>query len=331
VPLPLIPVAIVLIGASGAGAGSGAVGVSRVRRAKRLNDDAIQRYEQERDEHVARQARTSALLAELGTAKAQAMAGPMTRFVEAFRQLKHVQFDAVTADEPLAAGDVALAELRDLDLSVWSFGRVLGGGAAGYGAGAAAGSAASAAVMTFGTAGTGTAIGSLSGAAATNATLAWLGGGSLATGGMGVAGGTAVLSGIAAAPVLLGGGLVLWHKGDKALKDAESNCAEVEEAIAKFRAIAQRLGHVQDITVRTHAVLTRLAAKLAECAAQLELIVACEIDYRRLSDPEQQAVMEAAALAQAVRAIVDLQLVSDKGVVRRAARRRLRDLEDERA
>ena len=328
-PLPLIPVAIVLIGAGGAGAGSGAVGVSRARRAKRLNQEAMQRYERERDEHVARQARTSALLVELGAAKAQAMAGPMTRFVETFRRLKHVQFDAATADQPMAVDDAELAELRELDLSIWSFGSVLGGGAAGYGAGAAAGSAASAAVMTFGAASTGTAIGSLSGVAATNATLAWLGGGSLATGGMGVAGGAALLSGIAAAPALLGGGLVLWHKGDKALKDAESNSAEVDEAVAKFRTIAQRLEHVQDITRRTGNLLERLTAKLTEGAAQLELIVARETDYRNFSRPEQQAVMEAAAVARAVRTIVDLQLVTDKGVVRATARRRLCALEDE--
>lgn len=46
------------------------------------------------------------------------------------------------------------------------------------------------------TASTGTAISSLSGAAATNATLAWLGGGSIASGGGGVALGSAVLGGI---------------------------------------------------------------------------------------------------------------------------------------
>ena len=50
-------------------------------------------------------------------------------------------------------------------------------------------------VTTFGTASTGIAIGSLSGAAATNAVLAWLGGGSLLTGGGGVALGATLLTG----------------------------------------------------------------------------------------------------------------------------------------
>ncbi len=68
-------------------------------------------------------------------------------------------------------------------------------GAVGAGAGAAATVGAMSAIAAWGTASTGTAISSLGGAAATNASLAWLGGGSLASGGGGVALGSAVLSG----------------------------------------------------------------------------------------------------------------------------------------
>lgn len=57
-------------------------------------------------------------------------------------------------------------------------------------------------VSLIGSASTGTAISSLSGIAATNATLAWFGGGSLATGGAGMAGGFWVLGGIVAAPIV---------------------------------------------------------------------------------------------------------------------------------
>lgn len=57
-------------------------------------------------------------------------------------------------------------------------------------------------VSLIGSASTGTAISSLSGIAATNATLAWFGGGSLATGGAGMAGGFWVLGGIVAAPII---------------------------------------------------------------------------------------------------------------------------------
>jgi transcriptional regulator with XRE-family HTH domain len=104
---------------------------------------------------------------------------------------------------------------------------------AGVGAGTAAG--VFAVVSATATASTGTAIASLSGAAASSATLAWLGGGSLAAGGMGIAGGTAVLTGVVALPALLAlGGVLVW-KGRKFRKEAE-----------KLDAAQQALREMQD-------------------------------------------------------------------------------------
>ena len=62
--------------------------------------------------------------------------------------------------------------------------------------GAGAPAVVSTLVASLGTASTGTAISTLSGAALTKATLAWLGGGALAAGGLGVAGGVVVLGAI---------------------------------------------------------------------------------------------------------------------------------------
>lgn len=80
--------------------------------------------------------------------------------------------------------------------------------------------AASALVGYFGTASTGTAIYTLSGAAATNAILAWFGGGSLASGGLGMAGGTAVLGMAAAGPAVLVAGLAISKHCEKKLEEA---------------------------------------------------------------------------------------------------------------
>ena len=66
--------------------------------------------------------------------------------------------------------------------------------------------------MTFASASTGTAISTLSGAAATNATLAFFGGGSLATGGLGMAGGMYVLGGLVAGPALMVMGMITEAK-----------------------------------------------------------------------------------------------------------------------
>ena len=90
-------------------------------------------------------------------------------------------------------------------------------------------------ISTYGAASTGTAIASLSGAAATNATLAWLGGGSLATGGGGIAAGSAVLGGIVAIPALIATGIFSHLKANKKIKEIEEKIYEIREASYKIK------------------------------------------------------------------------------------------------
>lgn len=86
-------------------------------------------------------------------------------------------------------------------------------------------------VSTFGTASTGTAISSLSGVAATNATLAWFGGGSIASGGLGMAGGSLIFGGIVVVPALLLTGAFNHLKANKDIKKIEEEIFRVEKSI----------------------------------------------------------------------------------------------------
>lgn len=126
------------------------------------------------------------------------------------------------------------------------------GSVAGAGlAGAAAGFAVYGGVMTLGAASTGTAISSLAGAAATKATLAAIGGGSLATGGLGIAGGTAILGAAVAAPVLAIAGWAYNSHGEEALRNAHKVDQEVDAAIEKLAQAIEQLatteGYVRKI------------------------------------------------------------------------------------
>ncbi|QDJ13203.1 chemotaxis protein [Mergibacter septicus] len=87
-------------------------------------------------------------------------------------------------------------------------------------AGGAASFATYAGVMSFAAASTGTAISSLSGVAAYNATMAAIGGGSLAAGGLGMAGGTVILSAVATAPLIAILGHTYANKAEEKLKEA---------------------------------------------------------------------------------------------------------------
>ncbi|PYE51994.1 WD40 repeat domain-containing protein [Deinococcus yavapaiensis] len=142
---------------------------------------------------------------------------------------------------------------------------MLKAGAASLGAGMGVTSA----VTALGAASTGTALSALSGAAANSALLAWLGGGTLASGGGGVALGTIVAGGLFAAPAALVGSLILAKKGEEARTAAveyaanvDVYCAEVTTKIAHLRGIERRL---EEVAFVVHALEERLVRAVVGC------------------------------------------------------------------
>lgn len=79
--------------------------------------------------------------------------------------------------------------------------------------------------------------GKLAGVAAKNATLAWLGGGSIVSGGAGMAGGMVVLGGIALAPVALFSMYMGYSSGKRAINDAKNYADEVEVFVEKVKTL----------------------------------------------------------------------------------------------
>ncbi len=118
----------------------------------------------------------------LGAEKARVMEEGLIPFHDAFSRLQNVRLQIELAEEGAPEIDeVVVAAAGRLTGSVMD---LVGATAAAGAASATAYGATVTAVGALATASTGTAISSLSGAAATNATLAWLGGGSLAAGGV---------------------------------------------------------------------------------------------------------------------------------------------------
>jgi hypothetical protein len=122
----------------------------------------------------------------------------------------------------------------------------------------------------FGHAGTGTAISGLSGIAAKSAALAWLGGGSLATGGGGMALGSLVLGGITLAPVLLVSGFMMGAKGDKALTRAIEYQEEVNIEIDRIIEVENFLLKVQERICNLYNLVNELDDKAIDILNQLE-------------------------------------------------------------
>lgn len=133
----------------------------------------------------------------------------------------------------------------------------------------------SGAVGAFAAASTGTAISSLSGAAASNAILAWLGGGSLATGGGGMAAGAVVMSGITvgatAGVTLLAAGILISTHYAKKLTDAKTYQKDVALAVVSLEnawlvmdGIVRRLDELTTVTNELWQRLTPLLDRLEE-------------------------------------------------------------------
>jgi hypothetical protein len=188
--------------------------------------------------------------------------------------------------------------------------------AAGLPGGALAAFGAYSAAATFATASTGTAISTLSGVAASNATLAFFGGGSLASGGLGVAGGSTVLGGLVAGPALLVMGVVLGLKAGAELENAKMNSAEADVACEQLET-----GAIQCVAIRRRAdmfysLLARLDALLLPLVFKMEEIIQNEgYDYRLYSDESKQTVLAAASVAVTVKSVLDTPILTDDGLL----------------
>jgi len=129
-------------------------------------------------------------------------------------------------------------------------------------------SAAYSLVGTLGVASTGTAISTLSGAAANNATLAWLGGGAIATGGGGMSLGLMVLNSIVVGPALLVSSYFVGRKAEEiatavAQEVAKMDIAEseIDRQLKVLETILQRVDELFKSTVDVDKILADLLAK----------------------------------------------------------------------
>ncbi|MBL8212447.1 MAG: hypothetical protein JNK87_17160 [Bryobacterales bacterium] len=170
-----------------------------------------------------------------------------TAGVFALRKLRRISEniqtrDRATSESPfdLASVTIPLAHIEN----TLSTAEIAMNGAQGAGAGLSTALGTWALVGTFGTASTGTAIGTLSGAAATKATLAWLGGGSLASGGLGMGVGTAVLGGMVFIPAVVITGIFSHLSANKRIKEIEEEASKSLVAIGQYKELSLKLDAV---------------------------------------------------------------------------------------
>ena len=193
---------------------------------------------------------------------------------------------------------------------------MVAGVASGTALGAATAFGAYGATMTFAAASTGTPIATLSGVAANNATLAWLGGGSLATGGAGVAGGMMVLGGLVAAPALAVFGAVMSSKASAKKDEAYSNRAKAREFAEATESVVILCNGMTKRAEAFNNILTdlnRLLYPLIYCLCSV--IHRSGIDYSKFNINEQKVVADCVSVAIAVKAVLDTPILTKEGKV----------------
>lgn len=239
-----MPLPIILWGAAAAlgatGVFKGAKAVGNMKEAKEIGGNAESNYnlalyylEQKKEE-------TNTKLEKLGRLKLSIFTHQIKHTVDVIKKSKNAggkleNFESSISIEEIHAMEAMV--LNSLKLEAGLLAGTTGGALAGFGAYSSVGLLASAS--------TGTAISGLSGVAATNATLAWLGGGSIATGGFGMAGGMIALGGIIAGPALAIGGFMLASKAEEALTKAIEYSANVDKAISEIEMINTVLDGIQ--------------------------------------------------------------------------------------
>ena len=311
----------------GAAVATGAVGGSKTikavsdnSKAGQINEIANQSIENARDELDRQRKEVGAALESLGKEKLTILEGNVSDFVTTFEKIKNIDFQSSIGLEELKNLHIDQNTFRELkELGSFALG-VAGGAAAGVAGGALTAVGAYGAAMTFASASTGTAISALSGAAATNATLAFFGGGSLASGGLGMVGGMYVLGGLVAGPALMVMGMITEAKSKEKLEKALSNKAQADEIVESLNAASVQCSAIRRRTYMFHNLLAHLDSLFLPQVWKMQDIVETEgVDYRAYTLESKKAIAAAASTACTIKAVLDTPILTPEGELTEAS------------
>lgn len=270
---------------------------------------------------------TDAVLQDYGSRKLRAFDGVIADFIDSFGRLKNVELVQTHELDKLNVGDFTTETFPDLRRDYQSLQEAGLGLGAGLGGGAALAFGAYNGTMLLATASTGTAISSLSGVAATNATLAWLGGGTLASGGFGMAGGMMVLGGMVAGPALAIFGHIVGNKGEEALNNAKSNLEQAKTIRDEAKAMTTKLDAVAQVTSLANETFSKVSKLLRRNVSEMKKVVASRgDDFQSFSADEQAVVFRSVKFAQLLKAMIDTPILDKDGNLVLSTQKRIEDI-----
>lgn len=292
------------------GAATTASGVKKMSEAKDIIDSAEIRYQDKKREVDNAENKANNELKALGKLKLEIWQG-FDEFYNVITKIKNCKIlEGQAKDESFRISKEELDNLKSLSFKA---SELISASAGSIGAGVLAGLAAYGGTMAVGTASTGAAIAGLSGVAATNATLAALGGGSLAVGGLGMAGGTAVLGGLVAAPALAIGGIFLAVKGSSSLEKAHEVSEKADKAVDQMNLSIKLIKDIDNTVVSVYQELKLLNDKFKTTLIKLKSIVGIKQDFYLFTDEEVKITETSVLIVKILKKLTTTDLLIRKG------------------
>ena len=306
----------VTIFAFAAAAATGSIGLKQAvdavnnhSNAKKIVVKASEKYEQSVNKLEIKREEVSSLLEKVGELKINILKNSVNDFLTTFekirdssglRELYDINIDKIEISEIKKMSNMAI--------------NLTEGAAAGAFAGSMIAFGAYSAAMGLASASTGTAISTLSGVAATNATLAFFGGGSIASGGLGMAVGQTVLGSIAVGPGLLAMGLILSAKSQQEIDKALTNKDQLDAAVSEMESAISMVIAIRRRASMLYNLLVRLDSRLLALTWQMQDIVENEgYDYRMYQQESKNIIIMAYTTLCSVKAVLDTPLLMEDG------------------
>ena len=320
-PLPVFFIGAAIATTTGVvGSGKTIKAVKDNSKAKQINEFANNSIESAKDELNRQRKETGTSLEQLGAIKLDVLNHDVLDFVNTFEKIKNIDFQ----------NSIGLDELKDLHIDQNTFQElkelgnfaveIAGGASAGALGGALTAIGSYGAATTFAAASTGTPIAALGGIAAKNATLAFFGGGSLASGGLGMAGGMMVLGGLVAGPALMVMGLITGAKSQKKLVNALANKAQADEIVESLNAASYQCSAIRRRSYMFYNLLAHMDSYFLPQVWKMQDIVATEgTDYRDYTPESKKSIAVAASTACTIKAILDTPILTSEGELTEAS------------
>lgn len=320
-PLPLIPAIAAGIAAVTAAAGvkKGIDAKKDMDKAKSLNQTSQDiAKESEAFIEMARE-KANGAITELGQEKIRILTTSINEFVLNFEKIKNINLTNSEGIEELRNFNPSSESFKQLKEASFEAKKIAVNGLAAVGSGALLAYGTYSVVMgglggLIVTATTGTAIGTLSGVAATNATLAWLGGGALTAGGLGITGGMMVLGGLVAGPALAIGGAIFASQAKSALNDAYGNYDKAKAFKAQARNIGTALKAIYTRANQLTELLKKLDVFFAYQIGVLRHVIQSKgVNWEDYSDKERKEIYKSVQMAKTIKVILDASLLNQEG------------------